>query len=402
MDHIVNVKRRHEVDLLAQENVNMVAVTERNGEPVIRVGVSDGVIPRTAPSKLEGYHVEYDTVEPFELVGLKNRELATSPSEHQSKHRPVPGGVSAINSDSTACTSGFVLRDDSGKDFLSSNNHCFALLNEADIGDPIWQPSPYDGGTSGDMIGTLADYVPIDFGGNTKVDVAWCDPSEANISTDLFGIGELDGWLQSPKVGDELVKTGRTTGVTRGNVESLDATAEVGVGGGRSVTFTELIETTVPVQGGDSGSPTVWIDDDGIVHPIGLVFASGRTTLHIDGKNIESESGLSIVTESSFHPSDMVVSGCSTDFNKYGPGDDLTVNITVENTNDESEGAFELLVTMNGNILGNIQDSLGSGQSQTYSVEGAAPNSLGTHDINYEFTQVGPALRHLRDRPLAL
>ena len=53
--------------------------------------------------------------------------------------------------------------------YALSNNHVYALENEAEIGSDIVQPGRYDVGCAInplDVIGTLHDYVPISFDGH--------------------------------------------------------------------------------------------------------------------------------------------------------------------------------------------------------------------------------------------
>jgi hypothetical protein len=61
-----------------------------------------------------------------------------------------------------------------------SNNHVYAIQNEAELQDPIFQPGPHDGGTNNDTVGRLLKYVPIHFDGVTPNEVdactAWQDP----------------------------------------------------------------------------------------------------------------------------------------------------------------------------------------------------------------------------------
>jgi len=83
-----------------------------------------------------------------------------------SKYRPIPGGVSIGHPNITAGTHGVSLRF-MGISGGLSNNHVLAAgstlqFPKASIGDPIYQPGPYDGGTSADAVGALSWYQPID------------------------------------------------------------------------------------------------------------------------------------------------------------------------------------------------------------------------------------------------
>ena len=98
--------------------------------------------------------------------------------------------------------------------------------------------------------------------------------------------------------GDVVVKYGRTTGLTRGRVTSIDMNTQIAVGRGRTVTFTGLFavegEEGRFTQGGDSGSPVV--NGHGLL--LGIAFAgSDRVSLILPIQPMLSELGLSLVTE---------------------------------------------------------------------------------------------------------
>ena len=66
-----------------------------------------------------------------------------------------------------------------------------------------------------------------------------------------------------------MKKTGRTTHFTTGRVTTLNATVNVGYGGGKVTKFVNQIVTTDMSAGGDSGSMVL----DWQNRPIGLLFA---------------------------------------------------------------------------------------------------------------------------------
>src|SRR5881394_2951421 len=78
------------------------------------------------------------------------------------------------------CWSG---RDALGRVYILSNNHVLANSNGATIGDPEYQPGPYDGGTSADQIATLTDFQVISFASNGSNTI---DAAIALSSTDLL------------------------------------------------------------------------------------------------------------------------------------------------------------------------------------------------------------------------
>ena len=64
------------------------------------------------------------------------------------------------------------MKDAQGNVYALSNNHVYARLNAAQLGEAILQPGLYDTGGallySDQVIGTLADFVPIAFGARSS------------------------------------------------------------------------------------------------------------------------------------------------------------------------------------------------------------------------------------------
>ena len=102
------------------------------------------------PKKVDG--VRTDVIQVGELRALQ------APT---GRFRPAPGGVSIGHYQITAGTLGVVVRDRStGDRLILSNNHVLANSNDAQIGDPILQPGPYDGGrTDTDTIAHLHRFI---------------------------------------------------------------------------------------------------------------------------------------------------------------------------------------------------------------------------------------------------
>ena len=84
---------------------------------------------------------------PQALDGIPTDVIQTGPIRtlqgHTGRIRPAPGGVSIGHRDITAGTLGCLVAKN-GQTFILSNNHVLANSNEADPGDPILQPGPYD------------------------------------------------------------------------------------------------------------------------------------------------------------------------------------------------------------------------------------------------------------------
>ncbi len=208
-------------------------------------------------------------------------------------YRPVPGGVSIGHPTITAGTHGVSLR------FLDiplglSNNHVLAAgstlqFPRANIGDPIYQPGPYDGGTPTDAVGTLSWYKPIDTGGPNLVDAAtWMPNSPDLMSEEILEIGVPKG-LGTVKVGDIVQKSGRTSGLLLAEVVDVNATISVNYGD-FSADFHNQIITDMIGEPGDSGSALLDMVGPNLV---GLLFAgSDYVTCHNHIGNVISAMGV--------------------------------------------------------------------------------------------------------------
>src|SRR6266581_984976 len=67
-------------------------------------------------------------------------------SDPTKRQRPAPPGFSVGHPAITAGTIGARVRDAVGRVYILSNNHVLANSNGATIGDPEYQPGPFDGG----------------------------------------------------------------------------------------------------------------------------------------------------------------------------------------------------------------------------------------------------------------
>jgi len=243
------------------------------------------------------------------------------------RFRPAPGGVSVGHGAITAGTLGCWVTKN-GQKVILSNNHVLANSNDAEIGDPILQPGPFDGGNfPQDHIANLEQFVPIAFEGepsqcqfanavisvfnlscramnsNTRyrvtniqavdnlVDAAIARPlNPADIKDEILNIGPIQGTVQG-ELGMAVKKSGRTTGFTTGEIQQVDVTANVQYGAGQIALFTDQLLAGAMSQGGDSGSAV--LDDDNRL--TGLLFAGSDTTTIINRiENVFSALGISL------------------------------------------------------------------------------------------------------------
>lgn len=114
---------------------------------------------------------------------------------------------------------------------MLSNNHVLANSNRATAGDPILQPGRHDRGLEpADVVGHLYDFVPLlDQGQINEVDcaVATIAPGIRRDSTPLSSPAMQRAVRPSSVLIDiedetEIIKSGRTTGVTVGKVRATE------------------------------------------------------------------------------------------------------------------------------------------------------------------------------------
>lgn len=260
------------------------------------------------PLKLEGMQTDVLAIG-YPIAG-GGEPLAVSPQTLARRIRPTEGGYSVGHKNITAGTiatcvydilpGGTISPPSHGigipsKYYILSNNHVLANSNAASLGDPILQPGPFDGGTDpADRIATLSRFIPITFEPpvpraqhNNLVDAAITEGQFHDLDREIFWIGYVRGWRRKANVtvGTIVQKTGRTTNYTTGRITAINATVDVGYGGGRVARFVDQITTTNISAGGDSGSLVTTLDDVAV----GLLFAgSSIATIVNQIENVRS------------------------------------------------------------------------------------------------------------------
>jgi len=252
------------------------------------------------PKKLDGLNTDVVEIGVVKMLGART-----------SRSRPCQPGVSIGHYNSSAGTFGAVVKDkQTGELMILSNNHVLANGSSfqqarAKVGDPILQPGPYDGGTLDDRVGTLYRYVPLGKnifesdcpvaaavarGGNkmlglvrqnyeirfykrdtteNTVDCAVAKIDDrALVQAAILEIGAITGVAEA-KPGTVVQKSGRTSGVSSGEIKSVGTTLQVEMGNEEKVWFTDQVVTEMSSQPGDSGS--LVLDRDR--KAVGLLFA---------------------------------------------------------------------------------------------------------------------------------
>ena len=269
----IEAKQKHADKLLDKPGVVGVAVAlNPAGKPVVRIYKEQDDVD-DLPSSLDG--VDVDTVTTGRI----------EPYDHLPTHRyprPVPIGVSSGLAGVATGTIGVRVTDGTNT-YALSNNHVFAGVNTASIGEPIISPGDADGGSDpADRIGTLAAYQTINFdGGTNTMDAALALTSPANVgtATPADGYGAPSPSTTAAVLDQPVQKYGRTTGFQLGTVVGTNIAVDVCY-----IALFELCLQEARFDGqisvspgpfaapGDSGSLIV---EQGSNRPVALLFAGG-------------------------------------------------------------------------------------------------------------------------------
>jgi len=188
---------------------------------------------------------------------------------------PIVPGFSIGHPSVTAGTLGALLGPRT-RPRLLSNSHVLANSGLAAVGDAIVYPGPMDGGDAADVIAHLSHVLPFVGGGafvNTMdVAVATAAPDRrADLRSRIGLLGIVPSGTAVARRGTKVVKVGRTTGLTHGEVRDVNFRFVLDYGGVvGSVGFTDQVLCTRYTDGGDSGSLVL---EEGSGRAVGLHFA---------------------------------------------------------------------------------------------------------------------------------
>ncbi|SDC55134.1 MULTISPECIES: hypothetical protein [unclassified Candidatus Frackibacter] len=269
------------------------------------------------PEEVE--EVVTDVVEVGDLELHSPRQTRRGRVSRTARVRPAQPGVSIGHYKVSAGTFGAVVKDSKTKEpLILSNNHVLANLtsghdDRSEIGDPVLQPGRHDGGEEGkDTIGHLERFVPIKRKSATSscliaqgfenilngiaelvkfpyqirflrnsekaniVDCAVAKPVDPDKIVDkVLQLGRIEGVVE-PEVGMRIVKSGRTSGITRAKIKAINATVEVNVSAAERAVFDDQIIAEPFSKPGDSGSLVLDTNN----RAVGLLFAgSSKSTI---------------------------------------------------------------------------------------------------------------------------
>jgi hypothetical protein len=315
LNRIRGILNTNSNQLLKRANVVATGIgyKETGGAKTSEVSIVCSVKEKMPGSRLTGQDLVPRAIDgiPTDVVQTGVIRALQAPTD---RFRPAPGGISVGHVAITAGTLGCWVTKN-GQKVMLSNNHVLANSNAAEIGDPILQPGPFDGGgVSQDQIANLTQFVPISFEGepsecrfanavisvfnlgcriinsNTRytlakvqaeenlVDAAIATPlNPADVKDEILNIGQIQSTVEG-ELGMAIKKSGRTTGFTTGVIEQIDVSANVQYGAGQVALFTDQLLAGAMSQGGDSGSAV--LDENNRL--TGLLFAGSDTTTIIN------------------------------------------------------------------------------------------------------------------------
>jgi hypothetical protein len=290
-----------EQELLPLVGVVGISHSENDGE--ITVFVEDEQAKQRVPRSFNGYTVRTEVTGKIQVLSTQVTELlAAVSSERRGEVSPLVGGVSLsawLPGVYYTGTLGMVTYDNK----ILTNAHVIALEPDTDnfleLGTAIIQPGSGDGGRSGAKVGELEAYIPIDLepGAENYADAAIgsIDGGVDASYGEQFGEGGnywIEGWTEI-SVGDTVRKSGRTTGVTTGQVIHTSSTAKVTYGDQEVLFFDQILvdqDNWSFAGAGDSGSA---VDMDGEF--VGLVFAGTEEWVYINkAEHIIDELGIAV------------------------------------------------------------------------------------------------------------
>lgn len=312
MEKIFRTLKKTRNTLLKKKNVIGVGVgykhvgMERSRQPALIVFVEkkedaealhrDHLIP----ADVEGAITDVIEIGPVRLLDIRTE-----------KTRPAKPGMSIGHYKITAGTFGGVVRDlKTGAKLILSNNHILANATDgrdgrAQIGDAIYQPGVYDGGNQSDRIATLYKFIPLQrqagesqcpvaagvaglgnalirlvrpnyqmklvkfYNTPNIIDAALARPDDPGlIEDDILEIGRIDG-VKTVGMEDKVQKSGRSSGLSSGEVTALGVTLQVQLNDSEYGLFSDQVVCDMKSQGGDSGSLVL----DKSRRAVGLLFA---------------------------------------------------------------------------------------------------------------------------------
>ena len=271
-------------EYLKDPNITSVGIgyKKKNGKPTKEIAIHFTVEQKTKPEQRErlnttlipksinigGVEVPTDVIQ--RKFAVEYRLVAeTQASDRKRRIDPIFPGVSVANVRESAGTIGCIVYDrTNGTPYILSNWH---VLHgpEGVIGDEIVQPGPHDDNRM--HLNHLGKLVRSHLGHAGDCAVATIEDREFRPS--IMELKVVMEKLGDPELGDKVVKSGRTTGVTHGIVSRIHVITKIDYGGSTGEQevggFEIELDPDMPPDngevsmGGDSGSVWLFKSDTG-------------------------------------------------------------------------------------------------------------------------------------------
>jgi len=254
------------------------------------------------------------------VVLVNSAGVTSNPASHQGE---LPGSVLMGSSggnntdydtrgsrivDCCSGTLGALVEDAARRQYLLSNNHVLAKSDHASVGDLIVQPglidnncTPLGDGTGVEPVAALTGWLALSSKlTNADAAIAQVTSSAVDTNGDILELGgrQADGTLaaappgisssggrgESAWLGQQVAKSGRTTGLTCGGVSALDLDVTVDYYMDCAETkpyLTKIFTHQLGISGNqfsDAGDSGALVVDAANAEPVGLYFAGGVDT----------------------------------------------------------------------------------------------------------------------------
>jgi hypothetical protein len=217
-------------------------------------------------------------------------------------------------------TLGALVQDNSGRQYVLSNNHVLAKSDHAAIGDAIVQPglidnncTPNGAGPGTIPVASLTSWIPLK-SQQTNVDAAIAQVASRTIDSNgsilELGARQPDGALAAAPPGISstsgrgetaslemrVAKSGRTTGLTCGGITAIDLDVAVDYFSDCAETrpyTTKIFTNQLGLSGdrfSDAGDSGALVVDTATAEPVGLFFAGGTDTAGV-GHGVANPAG---------------------------------------------------------------------------------------------------------------
>jgi hypothetical protein len=245
------------------------------------------------------------TLGPAAAQQINPNPICLTGAEPRPSFLGISGGNYNSITSSNCCTGTFggLVHDLKGHQFVLSSNTVLARVSpskghfKAQVGEKIVQPGLVDTGcfqASGDGVATLTRWVPLNFGlnNNNSVDaaIARTKPGMFFPAGDILNIGPISATTVAPNAltfGAHVQKMGRTSCLTDGQIDAIDATGKVAytsnscrsIGVGTAQFSHQILVLSssgafATTSGGGSDSGALVLTEETCPRAVGMVFAS--------------------------------------------------------------------------------------------------------------------------------